>query len=50
MSPRDNLFFTTLVGFDLASQALGEKEVKLLSTIERWLARINPKCVITLKG
>ena len=41
MSPRDNLFFTTLVGFDLASQNLGEKEAKLLSTIERWLARIQ---------
>ena len=49
MNPRDNLFFTTLVGFDLASQDLGAKEAKLLTTIERWLARIQPKCVITLK-
>ena len=48
ITPRDNLFFTTLVGFDLTSELVGVKESRLLAKLEKWLARIKPNCVITL--
>jgi hypothetical protein len=49
MSPKDKLYFSTLVGFDLNSVNPEEKETKLLRTLDRWIKQIQPRCVITLK-
>ncbi len=49
MSPRDKLYFSTLVGFDTTAEATDEKAEKLLKTIERWINQAQPRCVILLR-
>lgn len=48
MNPRDKVYFTTLVGLDWHQESSNPaKEAKVLRVLERWMDKLQPRCVLS---